>query len=411
MISRPPNLLRRRLAVALIAPVLTACGGGGGTTPTPPRAPVITVVGVEDGAVLDEPVTIMVSVDIGTFTATLDNQSFLSGTTVSDPGAHVLRVEARNAGLTTEVELRFEIRFGGDGVLIVRLFNLGDNDAGGGGDAILLTDSTAFGQRHMMIDAGPAGVGGSDRDFVQEQLAALGVDTLEVLILSHAHSDHFDGMADILREIHVKTFYYNGQVRTFNRYQEVLDLASSRADQRVAVQAPIDFALGIGATTMLNVVSPLATYLANQNADGSEINEGSLGVALTRGTFRMFFTGDGEVAANQRWRTQFADLTGSLTALKVGHHGANDAVFDNGAFGTSNWLVHTAPELQVITANGSSHPRIRALAALLGQAGANAFCTNVHGEIEIRVDLEGAHVVVPERNAGMDCVPGDEATT
>ncbi len=162
---------------------------------------------------------------------------------------------------------------------------------------------------------------------------------------------------------------------------------------------------------MLSVVSPLATHLADQNADGSEINEGSLGVALTRGTFRMFFTGDGEVAANQRWRTQFADLTASLTALKVGHHGANDAVFDNGAFGASNWLVHTAPELQVITANGSSHPRIRALAALLGQAGVNTLCTNVHGDIEIRVDLEGAHIVVPERNAGMDCVPGDEATT
>jgi competence protein ComEC len=411
MIPPLPNLLLRRLAVASLLPVLTACGGDGGTTQAPVRPPVITVIGVEDGAVFDEPVTITVSVDAGTFTATLNGQSFFSGTVVSAPDAYVLRVEARNAGLTSELELSFEIRFGGDGVLIVRLFNLGDNDAGGGGDAILLTDSTAFGQRHMMIDAGPAGVGGSDRAFVRARLAALGVDTLEVLILSHAHSDHFDGMADILRQIYVRTFYYNGQVRTFNRYQEVLDLAASRAGQRVAVQAPTDFELGFGGTTTLRILAPLATYLAKQNADGSEINEGSLGVALTRGTFRMFFTGDGEVAANQRWRTQFANLTTSLTALKVGHHGANDAVFDNGASGTSTWLGHTAPKLQVITANGSTHPRIRALAALLGQAGVKTFCTNVHGDIEIRVDLEGAYIVVPELNAGMDCVPGDEATT
>ena len=358
-----------------------------------------------------EAVTIAVSVDVGTFTATMNGQSFFSGTSVAQPGNYLLRVEARNAGLTAELEVSFEIRFEGDGVLIVRLFNLGDNSAGGGGDAILLTDSSTFGQRHMMIDAGPAGIGGSDRDFVQERLAALGVDTLEVLLLSHAHTDHFDGMADILREIPVRTFYYNGQVRTLVRYQEVLDLAASRAGQRVAVQAPIDLTLGFGATTALRVVEPLTTHLTNQNADGSEINEGSLGVSLTRGTFRMFFTGDGEVAANQRWRTQFADLTGSLTALKVGHHAANDAVFDNGAFGLSSWLGHTTPELQVITANGATHPRIRALAALLGQPGTMTLCTNVHGDIEIRVGLDGAYIVVSERNEGLDCVPGDEATS
>ena len=77
----------------------------------------------------------------------------------------------------------------------------------------------------------PVGVGGTDLDFVQERLAALGVDTLEALLLTHAHTDHFDGMPDILRGVHVRTFYNNGQVRSFSRYNELLSLAASRAGQ------------------------------------------------------------------------------------------------------------------------------------------------------------------------------------
>ena len=175
------------------------------------------------------------------------------------------------------------------------------------------------------------------------------------------------------------------------------------------VGASIDFVLGLSGATDISVVPPLPTHLTNGDADGRELNEGSLGTALTRGSFRMFFTGDGEVAANQRWRTQFASVTGSLTALKVGHHGANDAVFDNGSSGASTWLGHTDPELQVITANGTSHPRIRATNLLLGRGNAETYCTNVHGDIEIRVDVGGAYVVRVERNAGMNCVPGVDA--
>ena len=410
--SASSRFLPRRSVLAVATVFFVSCGGGeGATAPPESRAPVITVAGVESGSVLVEPVTITVSVDVGTFVATLNGQTFFSGTSVSEPASYVLRVEAQNAGFTTELEVTFEIRFAGDGVLIIRMLNLGDNNSGGGGDAILVTDSTAFGQRHMLIDAGPAGTGGSDPDFVQERLYALGVDTLEVLLLSHAHTDHFDGMADVLSDIFVRTFYYNGQVRTLTQYQAVLDLAAARAGRRVSVQEQVDFTLGFGATTSISVVAPLTTHLANPNADGSEINEGSLGVALTRGSFRMFFTGDGEVAANRRWRTQFAEMTESLSILKVGHHGANDAVFDNGSSGASLWLAHTAPEVQVITANGATHPRIRAIAALLGQVGATTFCTNVHGDLEIRVGQAGAYTVVPERNQGMDCVPGDEASS
>jgi beta-lactamase superfamily II metal-dependent hydrolase len=300
---------------------------------------------------------------------------------------------------------------GTDGILILRVFDLGENENGGGGDALLVTDSTGSGQRHVLLDAGPAGPGGIDYGHVAARLVALGVDTLEALVLSHAHTDHFDGMSDVLDRVHVRAFYYNGQVRNFFRYTSLIEQARTGAESRVVVTGPIDFDLGTGAGTHVRILPPLTTYLADPNAESSPINEGSLGTRVTRGGFSLFVAGDGEVEANQRWRTQFADDTRDLTALKVGHHGANDAIFDNGSFGPSAWLDHTSPELQLISANGTSHPRVRALATLRARA-AKTYCTPVHGDIEVRIDATGSSwIVTVQRNADADCVPGRDATT
>ncbi len=299
----------------------------------------------------------------------------------------------------------------GGGVLILRVFDLGENENGGGGDALLVTDSTASGQRHVLIDAGPAGPDGADVDRVARRLQTLGVDTLQALVLSHAHTDHFDGMSAVLSRTHVRAFYYNGQLRNFFRYQNLLTQARDDADSRVVVTQRVDFDLGPNGGTRVRILPPLATWLTDANAGSTEINDGSLGTRISRGAFSLFVSGDGEVAANERWRTQFSADTRNVTALKVGHHGANDAVFDNGAFGSSAWLAHTNPSLQLISANGTTHPRVRALGALLARA-ARTYCTPVHGDIEVRVDDGGVNwVVTVQRNAGADCVAGRDATT
>jgi len=400
---------RKWLVIGLLFSAI-ACGGGGGVEPEP-DPPEITVTGVADGGVYDQPVTIVVAVDIGTYSATLNGQSFFSGSTVSTPGSYVLQVLAKNGTLTSTMEIAFSIQFGGPGVMILRMFDLGENENGGGGDALLLTDSTAAGQRHVLFDAGPAGPGGLDMAFVAERLEGLGVDTLEALVLSHAHSDHFDGMSDVLDRVHVRTFYYNGQVRNFNRYTNLIVQAAADADQRITVTEPVELDVGTASGTHLRILPPLPDYLNNPDAESSEINNGSIGTRVTRGAFSLFVTGDGEVEANDRWRTVYADDTRSVTALKVGHHGANDAVFDNGSFGASAWLDHTDPELQLISANGTSHPRVRALSLLLGRQ-AQTYCTPVHGDIEVRVDATGGTwVVTVQRNADMDCVPGRDATS
>jgi beta-lactamase superfamily II metal-dependent hydrolase len=399
------------LALAVLTgTVLAACGGQSGTEPD--RTPTITVSGVTDGAVVVGPVTVAITVDVGTYSATLNGEEFFSGRTVSDPGSYTLVVSARNGSATSSETLAFTIELSGSSRLIIRVFNLGPNEAGGGGDALLLTDSSAAGLRHALIDAGPAGVDGADADFVGRRLATLGVDTLEALVLTHAHSDHFGGMASLLQDVVVRRFFYNAQVRDFAVYNQIIALANQLADTVVVPDAVVEVTLGFGAgATQLRILTPLPTFLGNVGASASDINDGSLGTEVAKGTFRLFLAGDGEVAANQRWRTAFGSSTDDLTALKVGHHGANDAIFDNGFSGTSTWLAHTAPEVALISANGTTHPRQNAIATLLTVPGLETFCTSTHGDIEVRVGDSGQYVTSVEQNAAEACAPGTEAAT
>ncbi|HET7039742.1 MAG TPA: hypothetical protein VFH97_07630, partial [Gemmatimonadales bacterium] len=202
-------------------------------------------------------------------------------------------------------------------------------------------------------------------------------------------------------------FYYNGQLRSLASYQSVLARAQTDADTVIVPDAVAEFTLGFDATaTRVFVLPPLPDSLGAPSAGGTGLNNGSLGVRVERGGFELFLAGDGEIAANTRWRTMFASYTGNLDALKVGHHAANDAVFDNGFSGASAWLQHVDPALALVSANGTTHPRENALAALLARPGLRTVCTNTHGEIQIRVNPAGAYRVDVAQNAAAACEAG-----
>lgn len=404
----PPRARHRFVTGVLLGVV--ACSDGGTTGTLAP--PVITISGVTDGAAYDGPVTITIAVDRGSYEATLNGVAFVSGRTVDAPSDYTLLVTAFASGQTAQRQVDFEIRLIGSSLLIVRMLDLGANAAGGGGDAILLTDSSAGGQVHALVDAGPAGTGGADPGFVARRLAALGVDSLALLALTHAHSDHYAGMIAVLNGTAVARFYYNGQVRSLGSYTAAIDSGRARADSTIVPTAPVALALGHDtATTAITVLPPLATWTGVDTDSATLLNDGSLGIEVRRGAFRMFLTGDSEVAANQRWRTQFAAYSGALDVLKVGHHGANDAVFDNGFNGSSAWLAHTAPDIAIVSANGTSHPRVNATTALLARPGLRTWCTNVHGTIAIRVNPQGQYRVDVERDGTAPCIPGTDADT
>ncbi len=396
--------LQRVFTACILAALAAACTSGGSVEPSPP--PTITISGVQEGGVYNDSAQITITVDRGSYSATLNGSPFPGGV-VREPGSHSLEVTAHAGGASTSRVVGFRIQATGR-VLIIRMFDLGNNEAGGGGDAILISDSSSASIRHGLIDAGPRGVNASDPGYVARRLTELGVNTLDFVQLTHAHSDHYAGLTEVLNQFRVRRFVYNGQLRSVSGYNSTLNTARARADSVVTV-TEVRSLFGADTVTLL-VVPPLRTYLNDVNATSTFINEGSLGTVLRRGEFRMFFTGDGEVEANNRWRTQYSAYTRGVTALKVGHHGANNATFDNGFSGSSQWLAHTSPRFGLVSANGRTHPRRNALSALQGYP-VETLCTSVHGDITVRVLETGTYQVVVQRNAGSVCVPGSEATT
>ena len=400
-------------AAALAGLLFLAACDSGSAGPTEPDPPVVTITGVADGQTYPGPVTVGFTVNVGTYTATLDGNPVAQGATVSTPGAHVLVVVGKNGLATTTRTVNFTIQGAPGGALIIRMLDLGSND-GAPGDAILITDSTAAGLVHVLVDAGPSGLTSEDAGYVARTLPGLGVDSLAMMLLTHAHGDHYLGMTTILNQIDVGKFLYNGQVRSLASYTSVITTATARADSVIVLAGAQtrDYWIGHAATpAVLRFVPPLPTYISQNTGDGTLLNEGSVGMRLQLGTFEMFFTGDGEVEANNRWRTQFPTLTGNVDVLKVGHHGANNAIFDNGIFGASAWVNHTSPNVSIISANGVSHPRVNALNRLLGQPENVTYCTNVHGMITITVQRTGTYTVTTQRNGSSNCVPGSAATT
>ena len=398
---------------------LVACGDSGGSPVDPDDGPAIEIRGVTDGAVLNEPVAIVITASPSgaTLSAELNGAPFRSGDTVGRAGSYTLEVEAFRAGRTTTETVRFSLEPTGERAMGLTLFDLGPQDAGGGGDAILLADSSSLGFQYALVDAGPRAdrpglsIDELDFRFVADQLLAMGVDTLEFVQLTHPHMDHVGGLEPVLRDIHVRYFVSNGQERNFNRYQQVLLLAEQRADSVFVPAEPWVFDLGGPGGIRTTHIPGLPFYLGRPTNNGRELNEGSMGTLVEFAGVRLFLTGDGESEANLRWRTQFAELSGNLDILKVGHHGANNAIFDDRTGFTStrsSWLEHTEPQLMLVSANGTTHPRIRANQRMGEVPDAELYCTNVHGTIRLRV-VDGTWTVTTERNGNMDCVPGNRA--
>ena len=89
----------------------------------------------------------------------------------------------------------------GDGstTLQVSFINVGQ------GDSILLRDSNGF---DVLVDGGKTGQSSTILDY----LRALGVDDIDVMVATHADSDHIGGLIGVLQasDIPVQSVLYNG---------------------------------------------------------------------------------------------------------------------------------------------------------------------------------------------------------
>ena len=199
----------------------------------------------------------------------------------------------------------------------------------GQGDAMVLHQP---GGCTVLIDAGPVING----HLVTRHLAQIGISSLDMIIISHPHLDHFGGLFDLLPRIPAQRLYDNGLANKSWEYFD--DYQALRTAQPYEVLAR-GRALKCGEIE-IDVLHPEP----HPNAEDT-LNNNSLAVMIRFSDFRLLHMGDlaGDGAAG------FLETSPDLEAdvIKIAHHGASDSA-------SPQLLERASPDLALISTGSTN---------------------------------------------------------
>jgi len=235
----------------------------------------------------------------------------------------------------------------------------------------------------VLIDGGEPFAGPT----VLAYLRDLGVDDIEVMIASHAHSDHIGGLIEVLEanDIPVESVLYNGYAGTtatwFNFETAVADEGLTLA----AAQFPGVYSWGTMTAYVLNPSSGLS------NPDQ---NDASVVILVNHGDVDFLFTGDIGSASEATVVARGTPIASEI--LKVAHHGSK---FSSSA----DFLSSVGPVEAVIMVGNNSfgHPTDETLTRLEA-AGANILRTDLHGTVVIESDGLTYRILAPATQSFTD---------
>jgi competence protein ComEC len=105
----------------------------------------------------------------------------------------------------------------------------------GQGDAILIRSPEG---KTALVDAGPS------KDVVP-LLRSRGVTTLDLVVVSHHHTDHYGGMDDVIKAFAARVYLATASSHTTSQYLRLLELVRDRGIQATApTAAPRKITLG-----------------------------------------------------------------------------------------------------------------------------------------------------------------------
>lgn len=237
----------------------------------------------------------------------------------------------------------------------------------GQGDGMLIRSPAG---KTVLIDAGNVGAGGAVNDY----LGKLGVEGLDLVIVSHPHMDHMGGMLEVLEKHPPKAYLDPGYVHPIANYDALLDWLEAKSVPVMVGRAGRTITLEPGIT--LELLAPESPLLFGTRSDA---NSNSVVAKLVYGKVSFLFTGDSEDETEKRVMRYTNSL--EATVLKVAHHGGRHSTSDV-------WLSRVLPTYAVISAgalNRYKHPTKETLGRLSSR-GIQVFRTDTQGDIIARTD-------------------------
>lgn len=234
----------------------------------------------------------------------------------------------------------------------------------GQGQSVLLRQ----GKHLTLVDCGGDAYDNAG-DLAANHIQNAGRSSLELLVLTHFHDDHANGVLQLLERLRVDTIAMP-DVEDTPLHQEILALAAQQGSKCLFIREDTVLTLEDGST--ITLFAPLGE---------EDENERGLTVLATTGSFDALLTGDMGGAVEQLL-VRHTDLP-DMELLVAGHHGSK--------YSTSQELLDAVtPELALISVgkdNYYGHPAPETLERL---AGTELHRTDLEGTVTVNVSRKGS---------------------
>jgi len=243
----------------------------------------------------------------------------------------------------------------------------------GQGDSALLQDPNGF---DVLIDGGPASAGANVVSYLRSQ----NIDSLEVIVSTHADADHVGGLVTVLQasDISVGVIYFNGYPGSTLTWNNFVNLANARSIPMLPAQFPAELTWGNFNAYILNPASGLVN---------PEQNDASVVARIDYLDTRFLFTGDIDSTIEATVVARQTPVAADV--LKVAHHGS--AYSSSPSFLNA---VHPAEGIISVGMNSYGHPAPETLERL-SAASIRVWRTDRQGSI--LVDSDGFLISMPSQ--------------
>ena len=248
----------------------------------------------------------------------------------------------------------------------------------GQGSALLVKINGDY-TKGILIDAG-------ETDYSDEVCRAIndvGLSSLDLVVITHPHSDHFGGAAEVLQRYQVSELWMpdvplelTPTGSTYQKFLEVLEKSSCRVKLKSKPET-----LKLSEDAYISILNGFVYQPSN-------LNDLSLCLRVDIGDVSFLVTGDGESALENTLLQNDANVDTDI--LIVGHHGSNTS-------SSHIFLNAASPIASVISVgkdNDYGHPDSEVYARLAKFG--NVYRTDINGTVTFFTD--GRRIAVSAKN-------------
>ena len=263
---------------------------------------------------------------------------------------------------------------GGKNQTLVDILNVGHGSASilqlPGGHTIIIDGGKRQSGRYSSFNVG--------KDLIAPFLWHQQIRTIDAIIITHPHADHYNGLPFIIRKFAPKTLWINNSASDEKQFRDLLALTRQL---KITIKSPPT------GETLYQDGSIKLTVLANlfesnedngnhhQSHDAKRNNQG-LVLRLQDGQRSFLFTGDIEKSAEKKLLSSRLKEQLKADVLIVPHHGSRTS-------SSPNFIRAVAPYYAIISAEKNSHGKFPASEVIKGyeKIGAQVINTARNGSI------------------------------